>query len=342
MSTGVANPEVTLRRYADMTRVAIEDHLKRTGLSAELHALVKDYPTRGGKGIRPALLMATCQAYGRPEADALPAAVSLEMLHNAFLIHDDVEDDSKTRRGHPTLHEIHGIGLAVNAGDSLAQLAVEPLRQATGLGNRVTNMLLAELRLAVRQATEGQTLELGWRRDNRVALSDADYLNMVGRKTCWYTTVAPLRMGAILGSMGTSSLDALSRFGYYLGLAFQIRDDLLDLDPARESGSELSGDIAEGKRTLIMIHLLSQVNEADRSWLVDYLSLAEARRALTDPARVLALISRYGSRAYAEAYGEQMRAAAMHAFEAAFDQLPNSDSLRFLHELVPYMLSRPS
>lgn len=341
MTTGYASPESTLSQYADLTRAAIADHLRRTGLSTQLHELVKDYPARGGKGIRPALLMATCQAYGRPAEDALPAAVSLEMMHNAFLIHDDVEDESKTRRGQPTLHEIHGVGLAVNAGDTLAQLALEPVRHATGFGSRLTNSLLSELRLAVRQATEGQALELGWRRENRIELTDADYLDMAGRKTCWYTTVAPLRMGAIVGSSGTASLDALSRFGYYLGLAFQIRDDLLDLDPGCGPGLDQWGDITEGKRTLILIHLLSHATGADRAWLVDYLTLPE-NRASTDPARVIALIGRYGSRTYAEEYGKQMRAAALRAFDGAFDQLPDSDSRRFLRELIPYMLERPS
>ena len=194
----------------------------------------------------------------------------------------------------------------------------------------------------MRQATEGQALELGWRRENRIDLSDADYLDMAGRKTCWYTTVAPLRMGAIVGSAGTASLDALSRFGYYLGLAFQIRDDLLDLDPGISPGSEPWGDIAEGKRTLLLIHLLSHAKGADLSWLVDYLNEPEDRRASTDPARVLALMGRYGSQAYAEEYGTQMESAAIGAFDDAFGQVPDSEPRRFLKELIPYMLARPS
>ena len=341
MTTSYERTSAGLRHYANMTQAAIADHLGRTGLSTPLHDMVMDYPARGGKGIRPALLMATCQAYGRPAEEALPAAVSLEMMHNAFLIHDDVEDESRVRRGQPALHEMYGIGLAVNAGDTLAQLALEPIRNATGLGSRLTNRLISELRLVVRQATEGQAQELGWRRDNRVDLSDADYLDMAGRKTCWYTTVAPLRMGAIVGSTGTTSLDALSLFGYYLGLAFQIRDDLLDLDTGLSPGSQTWGDIAEGKRTLILIHLLARANDADRSWLLDYLNVPDSRTA-TDPARVLALMARYGSRTYAEQYGEHMESAARSAFEEAFAQLPDSEAKRFLKELIPFMLARPA
>ena len=167
MTTQYERTYSSLRRYADLTQAAIIDHLGRTGLSGHLYELVKDYPARGGKGLRPALLIATCQAYGRPAEEALPAAVSLEMMHNAFLIHDDVEDDSKVRRGRPTLHEMHGVGLAINAGDTLAQVALEPIRRAGNFGIRQKNALLSELRLVVRQATEGQALELAWRRFQR-------------------------------------------------------------------------------------------------------------------------------------------------------------------------------
>lgn len=331
----------TLAHYSALTRAAIQDYLVEDQPAPYLADLVGDYPSRGGKGLRPALLLATCQAYGRPVEEALPAAASLEMMHNAFLIHDDVEDASRTRRGGPTLHEMYGVALAVNAGDSLAHRALRPLQAPGVLSSRITRRLVAELMTVVRQATEGQALELGWRRDGRVDLTDSDYLTLAGKKTCWYTTVAPLRMGSIIGSAGTAELSALSRFGFYLGLAFQLRDDLMDLHP--EPGQPQPdgfADIAEGKPTLLLIHLLRHADHPDRSWLVDYLQ--GTGRGSGDEERVLALMQRYGSVAYVRDYAAQIVAAAAQAFEQAFADVPDSHHRIFLRDLVPYMLARTS
>ena len=89
----------------------------------------RDYPARGGKGIRPALVLATCQAFGGSRREAIAPAATIELLHNAFLIHDDVEDESELRRGRPTLHQLHGVPLAINAGDALAVTALAVLNK---------------------------------------------------------------------------------------------------------------------------------------------------------------------------------------------------------------------
>jgi geranylgeranyl diphosphate synthase, type II len=310
--------------------------------SPYLYDLVREYPSRAGKGVRPALLLATCQAFGRPSDEALGAAVALEMLHNAFLIHDDVEDQSALRRGSPTLHELHGIGLAVNAGDSLAHLAMQPLVGDRALSTRLKERLVAELLMVVRQTTEGQALDLGWRRDSVVDLDPAAYLTMAGKKTCWYSTVAPLRMGAIIGSSGTAQLHALSRFGFFLGVAFQIRDDLLDLKGGSGSGKEPFGDLREGKPTLMLIHLLATADGDDRRWLVDYLHAAPSGSSSEGACRVHDLMVRYGSLTYARDFAAAMEVEAHRAFGKAFSAVGDSEHLGFLRGMIPYMLARQS
>lgn len=330
----------SLARYAELTTTAMKGFLGPEGPSPYLYDLVRDYPSRPGKGVRPALLLATCQAFGRPEEEGLGCAVALELMHNAFLVHDDVEDQSARRRGAPTLHERHGVALAVNAGDSLAHLALQPLVQDGAVSSRVKERLVAELLAVVRLTTEGQALDLGWRWDGVVDLRPEDYLTMAGQKTCWYSTVAPLRMGALIGSSGTVELGTLSRFGCYLGIAFQIRDDLLDLEQGPGSGKEPYGDLREGKRTLMLIHLLANAAGEDRRWLRAYLRAAPAVRG-DDAAGVLELMERYGSLGYAREYAVGMELEAHRVFEEAFGGLPDSEHLRFLRGLIPYMLSRP-
>jgi len=332
--------ENALARYSAMTRRTVERYLPTGRPGDYLYAPMRDYLDRGGKGLRPALLLATCEAFGRRVEDALGPAAGLEMLHNAFLIHDDIEDDSPLRRHGQTLHKLHGMPLALNAGDALAALAMQPVRQDPALGSRVRDLLISEFSETIRVTTEGQALELGWRREGAADLAPNDYIALAGKKTCWYTTVAPLRMGAIVGSYGTASLAALSRFGFFLGLAFQTRDDLLDIELLSEPGKVPLGDIRESKHTLLLVHLLATADSKDRSWLSGFMAQRQSARTPAQCARVLTLMYRYGSVDFTRKFGAEMASSARAYFAEAFAQAPASDHLTLLHELVDFVVDR--
>ena len=271
--TLVQDPTDGLVRYG---AVVTEDLRRRFASAAHppyLAAPMSDYPSRRGKALRPSVCLATCEAFGGPLDDALPSAVALEILHNAFLVHDDIEDASLLRRGEPTLHRRYGTPLALNAGDGLALQAMATLRENIELlGPRLAERIMVEFDFMSQQTVAGQALELGWCRDNRVDLDPDDYLELIMKKTCWYTTVLPLRVGALVGSKGTAELDSMIEFGFHLGAAFQIRDDILNfVGDQGLYGKEALGDLLEGKRTLMLIHLLASAQPADRRWLVTYL-----------------------------------------------------------------------
>lgn len=330
-----------LDQYSSLVQDALTRRLDRLRSTPWLDDLIGDYPARGGKALRPAILLATCQAHGGTIAEAMNAAISIELLHNAFLIHDDIEDDSELRRGEPTLHRIHGIPLALNAGDSLAVIALEQLRSDDGLGSRLSQLLTDEFNQMARRTIEGQANELGWRRDGIVDLTPDDYLDLVGRKTCWYTTIYPLRAGALIGSRATAPLTDLNHFGFYLGAAFQIRDDLLNLIGSEERvGKELYGDLREGKRTLMLIHLLEHARPADREFLLAFLRQPEDDRSAEQLIAVRDLMVEYGSIDFATEYGRGIAVAAYKSFDAAFRRVPQSSHVDFLRELVTYMLDR--
>jgi geranylgeranyl diphosphate synthase type II len=341
MTSTAADPvEERLAAYALLTWQAMDAHLDAGDRAPYLDDLVRDYPQRGGKGLRPALLLAACQAFGGLIEDAIDVAVSVEMLHNAFLIHDDLQDGSLWRRGRPTLHALHGVPLAVNAGDALATLALRPLETRGALGARVGRQVLHEVLAMILRTTEGQALELGWQRENVVDLAPADDLDLVARKTCWYTTVAPLRLGALIGSRGTARLAPISRFGFYLGAAFQIRDDLLSVTVGGQHGKDQLGDLREGKRTLMLVHLLNECSAADRTWLVDYLARPQDERSDHDVARVHGLMLAHDSPAFARSYADGLAEAAESAFYEAFADLPASEHLEFIRSLAPYLVTR--
>jgi geranylgeranyl diphosphate synthase type II len=172
-------------------------------------------------------------------------------------------------------------------------------------------------------------------------LTPTDYLDMVLLKTCSYSTIFPLRIGALIGSWGGADLGPLTRFGFYLGAAFQIRDDLLNLEGQPERyGKEILGDLYEGKRTLMIIHLLSVADEDQRAWLDSFLSAARGKRSPEQVQAMLKMMRDHGSIEFAREFSKGVAAAAREAFDTAFDGLGPSEDLRFIRELIPYMLDR--
>ena len=331
-----------LEGYDAVARRAALGYLCADGVSQYLGAPAAEYLERGGKGLRPALCLATCKAFGGEVEDALPSAAAIELLHTAFLVHDDVEDDSELRRGKPTLHRQYGRALAINAGDGLAVLALGALRDnESRLGPRLSARIWSEFEFMARQTVDGQALELGWQREGRTDLTADDYLDLIMKKTCWYTTVLPLRVGALIGTKGAVDLEPMLRFGFFLGAAFQIRDDILNLTSSPAVyGKESLGDLREGKRTLMLAHLLTAANSRDRARVVQYLRLEPAERSRAVISQILNLMHSHGSVAFANEFARGIARSAALAFDEAFAGAPDSIARRFVGELIPYMVER--
>lgn len=331
-----------LKEYGDVTRVALCEYLRPREPRRHLYNLVADYPRRGGRMLRPSLCIATARAFGAATEDAIGSAVALELLHNAFLVHDDVEDESDARRGRPTLHALHGVPVAVNVGDALSLLGLRALiDNRKRLGPWLTMRVMEEAERMVRESIEGQAIELGWRRDNAVELEDGDYLQMVLKKTCWYTTIYPSRAGALIGTRGRMEPDSFIRFGFFLGAAFQIQDDLLNLegDPT-QYGKELSGDLWEGKRTLMLIHLVRSAGADERRRLIEFLRQPRDTRGVADVAWVRARMERFGSIDYARRVAHALAGAALHEYAVAFARVPDSRDKQFIESVVRWVIAR--
>lgn len=329
-----------LESYGDTARRAAISYLP--GTPHYLVAPAAEYLGRGGKGLRPALCLATCEAFGGTVEEALPSAAALELLHTAFLVHDDIEDASKLRRGEPTLHRIYGRALAINAGDGLSVFALGALRDnQRRLGRRLAERVWSEFDFMVRRTVEGQATELGWQRDGHTELTPDDYLDLIMQKTCWYTTVLPLRLGALIGHKRAVYLEEMVRFGFFLGAAFQIRDDVLNLTGSPDVyGKESLGDLREGKRSLILLHLLTAAGLPERERLERYLALDPRERSDAVIAEILAMMQDHGSVAFADEFARGIARSAAVAFEDAFREVPDSPARRFVRQLIPYMVER--
>jgi geranylgeranyl diphosphate synthase type II len=338
----------SLDERLDAYRTAAAAEMARyvSGLEPRRHLYepLRAFTLREGKGLRPALCLATCEAFGGSVEDALHVAAAIELLHAAFLIHDDIEDGTEKRRGRSAMHVEYGVPIALNAGDALATLCLRPLLDGVDrLGSRMTRAVVTEFQCTMERTVEGQAVELGWRVDNALDLTPVDYLDMVLRKTCAYTTILPLRTGALIGSWGGADFDAIGRFAFALGAAFQIQDDLLDVVSDRAVyAKDLYGDVREGKRTLMLIHLLDRAAPADRSFIQEFVASARHRDQDHQVRRVVGLMRDYGSIDFAAEYAARIADTAHEAFDDAFADCADSPALAFLRALVPFMIQRQS
>ena len=332
--------EEMLAEYGALTQTRLQEYLPRDE-PRYLYDLLGDYPRRGGKMLRPSLCIAMARATGGSVEDALPSAVSIELMHNALLVHDDVEDASDTRRGTPTLHALHGAALAINAGDAMGLLSLRPLKDNLHrLGLATALRIFEETERMAWESTEGQALELGWQRDNRTDLTDEDYLQMALQKTCWLGAIYPLRVGCLIGARGRLPLDPLIRLGFFYGAAFQIQDDLLNLEAGPSYGKEINGDLLEGKRTLMIIHALRHGTRHERRERTEFLALPRAARSAEAVARVRALLARTGAIEHARTVATGLAGAALYEFDQYFAGIRESRDLDFMRSLLTWVMER--
>ncbi|MFJ2192820.1 polyprenyl synthetase family protein [Kitasatospora sp. NPDC087861] len=313
--------ERVLARYRERTVAALLGHIPQQS-PPYLYELAADYPARPCKGLRAALCLATCAAFGGDPVRALNPAVTVELFHNAFLIHDDIQDGSELRRGEPTLPARYGAEVALNVGNATNLLALQRLMaNRRELGGELAWRLFEETELMCRQSLEGQALEIAWIRDNACGLTPGDYYRMCLKKTSWYTFLYPCRTGLLVAEGADAEVTRLDRFGWYLGAAFQIQDDVLNLVGTEEEyGKEITGDLWEGKRTLLLIHLIERCTPAERARVLRYLSATRAQRGPGGAEEVRWLLDRMAAYDCVES-ARQAAAGLVAAAEREIDQV---------------------
>ncbi len=350
----MAHDEGLVARVLEEARQAVRCELERvfahrraTGYGP-LYDLLSDYPFREGKGLRPAICFAACRAAGGRDDQVLTSATALELFHNAFLVHDDVEDGSRFRRGKITLLEAHGVPIAVNVGDATNVLAMGLLLEnARQIGVRKTLLVLREVERMARESVEGQAMELAWIREGRFTLDDRDYVRMAYKKTCWYTVIAPLRIGVICGHAAgpdeplDTELLPLVELGFLAGIAFQITDDLLNLEADEELyGKESSGDLWEGKRTVMLLHFIRGARGATRERALEILRTPREQKAASDVAWLKAAMVAAGSLDHGRAVATEYSNRALELDGRALPFLRENEDRRFLREMLRYVIDR--
>lgn len=337
--------ELALSAMKKKVALRMQYYLKRNfGSKTLAYELLADYPTRPGKGIRPLLCLAAAASVGGDYNNAINTATAIELLHNSFLIKDDIVDQSIYRRGDLTLNRKYGLALAANAGDAVKILAMSPLvDNLASVGVRKALQIIMEIQETARRSVEGQITELTFVKENRVDLRPKDYYYMCENKTCWYTIITPCRTGLIIGldEASPKQLDAITRYALYTGIAFQITDDTLNLTASQDLyGKEIDGDILEGKRTLVLIHTLNSCTPEEKERIRKILETPRDIKTEEDVRYVRDLIQKYEAIEHARKVAKQFTTRARNVLLNECDWMVEKRWKDFFLDQTNYLIQR--
>lgn len=270
------------------------------------YALGLDRPERKGRGkrLRPVLCLLTCEGLGGDPARAMPVAAASEMLHNFFLVHDDIEDRDVMRRGRESVWVRYGEEHGINIGDYMLALTYDLLLGSTdrGLSPEQVLRIVTLFTRTLERTGEGQAIEMRNRR--RRDLTTDDYLHVVTLKTGHYLA-APLVAGALVAEAPPAVTETLTALGQKAGPIFQIADDLLDLTSGK--GREARGsDVREGKRSYLVVAVAAACDPAERERLFDILDTPRPDTRPEDIDWVVELFERYDVISQAKAQGRAL------------------------------------
>lgn len=306
------------------------------------------YLDYGGKRHRPAMIALSCEALGGKIEDTIPAGAALEIAHTFLLVHDDIEDYSKVRRGNPCLHLIYGIPHAVNMGDYLHMKAYEALlsgERAWGPEKtiKILNLFVEMLRIT----GEGQAMEIEQREKDLSEATMKWYETMAMKKTGYYSGGSPCAIGAVIADGSEEQVEALKNFGFAIGVAFQIQDDILNVTMSEKEvkvapgtkgggyGKDFAGDIKEGKRTLMIVHAFQHANEKEKERMRELVGKKDI--TLEEKKEVIEIMKRHGSIEFAKNYAKQMIEKAIKDLR---EKIPETEGRKKLEALARFFIER--
>ncbi|HET7494258.1 MAG TPA: polyprenyl synthetase family protein [Candidatus Limnocylindrales bacterium] len=279
------------------------------------HLALDGRGANGGKRIRPLLGLLAYASIAGDHARALPGAAAAELGHNFSLVHDDIEDGDTERRHRPTLWTVHGVPQAINAGDTLFSLSRIALHRLTDLGFSDAKVLrlmrlFDETCLAL---CEGQYIDIATSESDALMSVDA-YFDMIGRKTA-ALIAASIEAGALLATDDDAVIARYRAFGWALGIAFQLNDDLLGIWGAEQATGKNPSDVAHKKKTLPVIYAVEHAGPADRDRLLElYASDGPSPEDLDE---IVHILERVGARDYTRDAALRYRDEALAELDAA-------------------------
>ena len=282
-----------------------------------------------GKRLRPLILLLATASQGADWKTSLPAAAAIELVHNFSLVHDDVQDNSEKRRGRPTVWTKWGVPMAINVGDALFVMSNQAVMDLIKTHPPLTVVLAATiLHNTCLDLTRGQFLDMSYEERNDIDIDD--YWPMVGGKTSSLLS-ACTHIGALLGNAGEEEQEAYRQFGFHLGLAFQVQDDILGIwGDETVTGKSAVSDLVEGKNSLPILFGIGKKGKFAKRWAQGPITPDEVKS-------VAALLEDEGARSYSEEMSEKETQTALRFLENA---KPRGAAGESMLELANMLLKR--
>ncbi|MFA4819421.1 MAG: polyprenyl synthetase family protein [Candidatus Aenigmatarchaeota archaeon] len=273
------------------------------GNMPNLHDAIKYHLGTGGKRLRPLLSIATYEALGGMDNKILPFAAACELFHNWCLLHDDIMDGDRVRRDRPAVWVKYGLAHGINVGDYMSQKVFELIINSRncGVDDKTVLKLVDAMVTASVKTAEGQAMDINMRSGSP---KESDYMDMVMAKTGHYLTV-PM-VGAALVAGREEIIPKLVEFGSFIGPAFQIADDILDLTEGKGRG-EIGRDIKEGKKSILIIHCLGKCTGKEKATLLKVLHKSPEETTDAEVTLVVSLLNKYDSLDYAKKRAEELK-----------------------------------
>ena len=327
-----ADLNTSIAEVKDLVEIRIERALTHTSLE-RLSGAMMHLVEGGGKRLRATLPWLVAKAVGDSHSGLLDVGAAIEIIHNFTLVHDDIMDDDDIRRGRPAVHVQYDLPTAINAGDAMLAIAFEAMAVAEGIEPELLPFLVKRIGRMVRKCSEGQQLDIEF--EDRGFVTEEEYITMIhGKTAAMFLTCA--EVGSHLAGADSDTIECMHDWGLAVGLCFQLMDDLIDvLSDSDTLGKPSGSDVAQGKRTLMVIHALDQPPSSSKDDLMAVLGKGDdvsaeqvllAHKALED----------LGSIDYARSKAESYHRKA----HDCLDRLPDSPAMRALRELTDYQLKR--
>ena len=327
-----ASLKTSIGEIKDLVELRIEralTHSKLDRLSGAMMHLLEG----GGKRLRATLPWLVAKAVGDTHSGLLDVGAAIEIIHNFTLVHDDIMDDDDVRRGRPAVHKAYDLPTAINAGDAMLAIAFEAMAVAEGIEPELLPFLVKRIGRMVRKCSEGQQLDIEF--EDREFVSEEEYIKMIhGKTAAMFLTCA--EVGSHLAGADDEIIQCMHDWGLALGLCFQLMDDLIDvLSDSDTLGKPSGSDVAQGKRTLMVIHALKQPPSDSKDDLLAVLGKGDNVTA-EQVTRGHQALHDLGSIEYAKAKAEAYHRKA----HDCLDRLAESPALIALRELTDYQLNR--
>lgn len=326
----------------------IEKHIPKKGTPQVLFDGSWKYFDYGGKRHRPALIALSCEALNGKTEDTIIAGAALEIAHTFLLIHDDIEDFSETRRGNPCLHITYGTPHAVNMGDYLVIKVYETLLSGKNMWGTEKTLKISELMTEMLEITgRGQAMEIDQRDKDLSEATMEWYEKMSLSKTGYYSGGSPCAIGAIIANGTEEQIETMKNFGFGVGIAFQIQDDILNLIMSEEEvkvapgtggggyGKDFAGDLKEGKRTLILVHAFQNASEDEKNRMRQLIGKKDI--TLEGKKEIIAIMNKLGSIEYAKNYARKMMEDAVEKMKL---KIPDTEGRKKLESIAKFLIER--